>query len=190
MYTRFLNFIDVQGDTPLHLSAKFGAVSCVQILLSYPRCNSSVKNYSGKEPIEVICERKPDSVKQRQIDELFEKQFYVPIFRLDDGSGVVGDVIKSPPSNVGLQVEAYAGPMSPRDANELCTYLKSPIRGRESPQVVRLTDPRKGIERLSRTKCDELGVTWVESWPFLKRLIDLSSDEGLNCLEAHFKVSQ
>lgn len=147
-----------------------------------------MKNYSGKEPIEVICERKSDGVKQRQIEQIFEKRIYVPIFRTDDGPGVVGDQIMSPPANVGLEVEAYAGPMSTREANELCTYIKSPIRGRGSPQVVRVTDPRKGIEILSRTKCHELRVPWVESWPFLKIKIDLSYAEGLTRLEAHFRV--
>lgn len=165
----------------------FASVSCIEILLSYPECKESVRNKLGKEPVEVICERRPGDV--RRIEELFEKRIYIAIYREEDGRTRV-ESINSPPEKVGLKVDAVAGPMSPQEAYELCTFIKSPVkRGRESPQVVRLTDHRKGIERLSRTKCHDLNVPWVESWPFLNKQIDLCSDEGLNCLEAHFRVS-
>ena len=139
----------------------------------------------GKTAHEAICERKTDANLRSQIELLFEQQLFIPIIRTDDSIRV------GAPKHQQLLVQeenvrAAAGPLSPPQARDLFQYLKSPHRKGASADV-RLTDHSKGVERMARKKCREMGVDWVEWWPFLQRNVDLSSLRGLELLEHHFK---
>ena len=136
----------------------------------------------------MICERKPDSGIRVQIDLLFEQRFYIPVIRTDDCIRV-----GRPEDHVHLDeetnVQAVAGPLSPPQAQDLFQYLRSPHRKGASADV-RLSDQSKGVERMARVKCREMGVEWAEWWPFLNCNADLSSPSGLQLLEQHLKTRQ
>lgn len=51
---------DVNGDTALHDAARFGHLSCVQLLL--PVTDSSIKNKEGKNVLEVAIQYKQDKI--------------------------------------------------------------------------------------------------------------------------------
>jgi hypothetical protein len=84
-------------------------------------------------------------------------------------------------------VQAVAGPLSPPQARDLYSYLRSPHRQKNQSAEIRLSDQSKGVERIARIKCREMGVEWIEWWPFLRASVDLSTRQGLDLLEQHFK---
>lgn len=107
---------------------------------------------------------------------------FIPIIRTDDSVSI------GRPSEVGEgdYIEAVAGPTSPPLAEEFFRRLKSPDR--RNPQIqVRLSDSKKGIERMARVTCREMGIDWKEWWPFLQTSVDLASSKGLKLLEQHLK---
>lgn len=42
------------NETPLHFACKFGAADVVEVLVSYPQCDKTVKNKYGQTPGKVI----------------------------------------------------------------------------------------------------------------------------------------
>lgn len=175
-------------DTPLHFACKFGSVSCVRVLLSHKECDRTKVNKLAKTAGQVICERKTDSSAKIQIEQLFQQQLYIPVIRTDDciRVGRPEDLV-----HLGQEanVQAVAGPLSPPQAQDLFQYLRSPHRTGTSAEV-RLSDQSKGVERMARVKCREMGVEWVELWPFLNCNLDLSSPRGLHLLEQHLQDQQ
>lgn len=172
-------------ETPLHFAAKFGAYSAAKVLLSFKECDTQKKNKFGMKADQVICERKHQTNKELKdkIKLLFESRLFIPVIRTDD-SVTVG---RPTDSCEGDDIEALAGPMSPPQAQEMFKLLKSPDR--RNPQVeARLSDSKKGIERMARLTCRDMGVDWKEWWPFLQTKVDLSSIKGLKLLEQHLKI--
>lgn len=51
----------------------------------------------------------------------------------------------------------------------------------------RLVDAEKGLEVFGRQLAKDQNIKWKEYWPFLGSFIDISSAEGLEKLEYHFK---
>lgn len=50
---------------------------------------------------------------------------------------------------------------------------------------IRLTDMDKGLETIGRDLASEANVGWKEYWDFLGRFLNIRSDDGLSCFEAH-----
>jgi hypothetical protein len=175
-------------DTPLHLSCKWGSLETVSILLSYPNCDKEKTNKLGVKPSDVICERKGDKSLKLEIIKSFESQIYIPLIR-DNFSAQIGKPFKGniETNQLNGEVSAVAGPMSPKQAEQLYKTLKSPHKCTPKDRSIRLTDSRKGLERIARNLCAELDINWKEFWPFLDRNLNLSSDEGLDLLERHLR---
>ncbi|KAI1301939.1 Ankyrin repeat and LEM domain-containing protein 2 [Halotydeus destructor] len=173
-------------DTPLHFACKFGAEECLDVLLSYPQCDTEKINKLGKKAIESICERKGDNQTKERMLKLFENRYFVPVIREDDGTPKILPPcrdITSPQSPIQSPT-AYAGPMSPQQAEDFYGFLKSPVRKFKSHAII-LSDHDKGVERVARAECRKIGVRWAEFWPFLDSCLDLASVEGLTVLEKH-----
>lgn len=134
-----------------------------------------------KTALEAICERKGDADTKQIITTLFKKRIYVPLLRVEENVSV-----GEPSLNKDPRTAANAGPMSPEQAQSLSVFLRSPARNSEISHI-RLSDPLKGVERIARRKCSEMGINWSEWWPFLDAAIDLRSQQGLELLENHFR---
>lgn len=137
---------------------------------------------------QVICERKSDASAKAQIELLFEPQLFIPVIRTDELIRV-GRPEDQSRLKEESNVQAVAGPLSPPQAKDLFQYLRSPHRKGASADV-RLSDQTKGVERMARTKCREMGVDWAEWWPFLDSKVDLSSPRGLQLFEQHLRKQQ
>ncbi|XP_054159624.1 ankyrin repeat and LEM domain-containing protein 2-like [Oppia nitens] len=172
-------------ETPLHFGCKFGYTEVVAVLLKYQICDIEKLNKNSRKPYEVICERKGDEITKRKIQKLFKSQIYLPLFR-DDFSAQIGKPVKGVVHD--STVSALAGPMSADEANHLFETLKSPRKSTPQQRKIRLTDSRKGLERIARNICKEMNINWIEFWPFLNCSIDLTADEGLNRLEKHLRT--
>lgn len=141
-------------------------------------------------PAQVICDRvsEVDSKRKKQLQDIFESTYYIPILRTDDSVkiGAPQKTVDSP------NVKAIAGPMSPENADKMFKFLKTPDK--TSPLTkVRYTDSQKGVEKMARWQCRQMNCPFFEHWPFLEteRLIDLASKEGLDMLESRFhRVAQ
>ena len=168
----------------MHFASKFGAVNSVELLLSYPYCDITKVNKQEKRACEVVCERKGDEAVRNKIRCLFENQYYVQMIR--DGDNVL---IEKPSRGFtpNKNIAAVAGPTSPEVADAIFKYLRSPARKTMPQTLVRLSDSFKGYERDASLKCREYGVQWLEYWPFLGMSVDLTSEEGFQTLESHFK---
>lgn len=88
----------------------------------------------------------------------------------------------TPPRN-----KTIGSPASPFQYSPMVNYLKtvgSPISPGPKEILMRRMDPEKGLERLARKFCVQLGIKWNEEWSFLKFFGDVLSDEGLDTLES------
>lgn len=170
----------------MHYACKFGHADVVSLLLSYAVCDSKKLNSFNEAPIDVICTRRFDEDAKNRINAAFETVLYISVERDADYFPKVRRPSYQP--FVANEVHGLAGPMSPEQAQELYKSLKSPTKAKyDDNTAIRLSDPQKGIERVARKKCREMGIKWVEYWPFLNSKIDLASIEGLSRLETHFK---
>jgi len=94
-----------------------------------------------------------------------------------------------------MVLQAFAGPMSPTEADMFYHQLKSPpvpkpFSSRLTPKKIldsRLSDIEKGLERVGRNVARDLKVPWCEYWAFLDEFCDLSSSDGLETLENYFR---
>uniref|UniRef100_A0A6P7H126 Ankyrin repeat and LEM domain-containing protein 2 n=1 Tax=Diabrotica virgifera virgifera TaxID=50390 RepID=A0A6P7H126_DIAVI len=198
------------NETPLHFASKHGALDVVEILVSYPQCDKTLKNKYNRTPEQIICERAEGdnlTATKKAIDLLLKDSYYVPVLRAEDNSmpPVVGEpfspasppVINSNPLSPRLEIHAYAGPMERKEAQQFRKAWKTPPRnchvsllGSKPNNLINIAslkykDPKKGLERIGKRLANKFDVNWKEYWPFLDCFIDVSSAEGLKLLEAY-----
>ncbi|XP_056648999.1 ankyrin repeat and LEM domain-containing protein 2 homolog isoform X1 [Diorhabda sublineata] len=197
------------NETPLHFASKHGAVEVVEILVSYPQCDKTLKNKFQKTAAQIICERADGenvSAVKKAIETLLQESYYVPVLRAEDECmpPLIGEpfspssppMINSDPLSPRLEIHAYAGPMDKKEAQHFRKVWKTPPRslncslpGSKSKEFnivsLKYRDPKKGLERIGKRLANTYKVSWKEYWPFLDSFIDLSSEEGLNSLETY-----
>ncbi|XP_063907784.1 ankyrin repeat and LEM domain-containing protein 2 isoform X2 [Zophobas morio] len=196
------------NETPLHFASKFGAVDVVEVLVSFPDCDKTLKNKYGQTPDMIICDRCDNkekvSVLKKKIAMHLENCYYVPVLRAEDNSmpPLVGEpfspgksqVVNKDPLSPRLEIHAFAGPMNKEGADQFRKVWKTPPRtstpikpkndnSLESVVALRYTDPSKGLERLGQKLANKFDVNWKEYWSFLDCFVDIASDEGLHLLE-------
>ncbi|KAM6930234.1 ankyrin repeat and LEM domain-containing protein 2 isoform 2-T3 [Xenentodon cancila] len=200
----YLNTPDKAGfETPLHFACKFGCPEVVNVLCSHPDTDKNRLNKDGQKPFDVICSRKnkTQEVKQR-INNYLEDRCYIPLLRATDNTTqpIIGGPW-SPESSESLSliqrhtkspmdplmtVTAFAGPLSPSQANDFRRSWKTPPRDRAYVfHHILKSDPDRGAERVGRDLAREKGHPWAEYWGFLDSFVDLSSAEGLRKLEEY-----
>ena len=94
-----------------------------------------------------------------------------------------------------MKLQAFAGPMSPKEAELFYTKMKTPpvpkqLYGHMTPKKMiesRLSDMEKGMERQGRSVAREIKVPWCEYWAFLDEFCDLATEDGLEKLEIYFR---
>ncbi|XP_044747761.1 ankyrin repeat and LEM domain-containing protein 2 homolog isoform X2 [Coccinella septempunctata] len=200
------------NETPLHFAVKFGAVDVVEVLVSYPQCDKTVKNKYGQTPAKIICDRvdTPNKKLREKIEHLLEETYYVPVLRAEDNSlpPKIGDpfspvnppVFDTHPSSPRLEIQAYAGPMNKEGAERFRKVWKTPPRSLkfntptknlnssiDSVASLKYKDPMKGLEILGKTLATQYDISWKEYWPFLDSFIDIASEEGLDLFENYLK---
>jgi hypothetical protein len=91
-----------------------------------------------------------------------------------------------------LKLACYVGPISPKSANEIYEKIRTPSKMRQSPQnrnILR-SDEIKGFERITRKYTNELNLPWSEYWSFLDGYYNLTSQIGLEKLEAYLRQKE
>ena len=108
-------------------------------------------------------------------------------------------VLKANPINPRIEIRAYAGPMARDEAITFRKKWKTPPRILRTPvrnldytsspvsRDVRLQDTEKGLERVGRDLAKQFKVGWNEYWPFLDTFTNISSQDGLQKLEAFLR---
>ncbi|KAL3265406.1 hypothetical protein HHI36_009611 [Cryptolaemus montrouzieri] len=201
------------NETPLHFAVKYGAAEVVEVLVSYPQCDKTVKNKYGKIPSEIICDRYDisDAKLYKRIKQLLEETYYVPVLRAEDNSvpPKIGEpfspvnppVFNTHPSSPRLEIQAYAGPMDKEGAEHFRKVWKTPPRSLKfstptkkidsslgSVASMKYKDPLKGLELVGKSLASQYDISWKEYWPFLDSFVDIASEEGLRLLENHLKT--
>lgn len=207
----YLNTPDkAANDTPLHIASKFGHVDVVKELVSYDKCILTSLNKYDQTPKDVICSRNNKEM-YNDILHLLENGYFVPMWKSDDDcvQPTIGKPFSPksltifPPSqndnpkslNPILEVRAVAGPMNESQALKFWKDWKSPVRKTllsPSPQKSSSSPKQnefknKSIEKAGRDLAKKKKVGWAEYWPFLDKIVDLSSDRGLDLLEEYLK---
>ncbi|KAJ8919319.1 hypothetical protein NQ315_003903 [Exocentrus adspersus] len=200
------------NETPLHFASKYGAADVVEILVSYPQCDKTLKNKFQKTADQIICERAEGSNLndvRKKIECLLQDSYYVPVIRVEGNSlpAMIGEpfsptsppVLNVNPLSPRLEIHAYAGPMNQKGAQEFRKIWKTPPRSLNSSSnnrktsdlnsvsALRFKDPQKGLERIGKKLANKFEVNWKEYWPFLDSFVDITSEEGLKLLEDYLK---
>lgn len=197
-------------ETPLHFAVKFGAIKCVEVLVSFSQCDRNLRNKHGKLPSQIICDRYdgPDARNlSDKISALLQYNYYVPVLRSEDNCAppLIGQPfspcsppkLNSDPRSPRLEIHAYAGPMNKEGADKFRKMWKTPPRNgnfgksvisnrlnkSDSITNMRLRDHEKGLERWGNNLAKTMSVGWKEYWPFLDTFVDITSEEGLRQLE-------
>ncbi|CAH0560246.1 unnamed protein product [Brassicogethes aeneus] len=205
------------NETPLHFAAKHGADEVVEILVSYPECDRSLRNKFHMTALEINCEKVEGNcaAAKKRISVLLQQNYYVPVLRSEDRSvpPVIGQlfspteplVVNTNPLSPRMEIHAYAGPMDKTGAEKFRKIWKTPPRNlsfsspvaKKAPEdminvsALRFKDPEKGLERIGNNLALKLDVNWKEYWPFLDSFVDITSEGGLELLEGHlYKCSE
>ncbi|CAL1269271.1 unnamed protein product [Larinioides sclopetarius] len=199
------------GDTPLHYAAKFGCIDCCKVLLSHPQCDIDKRNVDGFTARETVCSRLnsvPSNLKE-DMEAVFEEgMVYVPV--LKSNNDVSPSIVGKPCSckdidrcasllideDPKLSLKAFAGPMSPKQAQQFYKALKNPSSPKYSPFTpeeqgeifkIKRTDPEKGVERIGRHLAEDMKVDWQEYFPDFNVFANFATKEGLDILEARLR---
>ncbi|XP_052825280.1 ankyrin repeat and LEM domain-containing protein 2 isoform X2 [Octopus bimaculoides] len=198
-------------ETPLHFACKAGYKGVIEVLVNHPLTKINARNKFNKTPLDLI----PESISassRKQIERFLEERCYVPLYRDGDNlspprigqpcSPVYTCDAQSPPFNqvpsvdspegsplssrmLSSVVKAYAGPMSPEQANDFRRNWK-PSRDKETIDDLR-SDQEKGYERIGRQLAQKYKFGWREYWDFLGIYTDISKPEGLEKFETYLQ---
>ncbi|CAG2108017.1 unnamed protein product [Medioppia subpectinata] len=177
-------FLVSSGDTPaiLHEAFRYNACHIAAKTNRYRVLELILNTVSDNKFMKLLFPFDTNEVTQSRINFLLDLYLNTP----EKGTSKMAQVGEPVKGMVGdRNVSALAGPMSPKQADQLFQSLKSPRRCTPIERRIRLTDSRKGLERVARNLCKDMNIIWAEFWPFLNTRIDLTSDEGLNLLEKH-----
>ncbi|XP_074651930.1 ankyrin repeat and LEM domain-containing protein 2-like [Tubulanus polymorphus] len=202
----YLNMPDKKPlESPLHLACKFGYCEVVEVLSLHPMIDKTTRNKFNETPYDIILQRSRindgKSELRRKIENILDSSHYVPLYRSYDDTAPpsVGNpsaglplspVAASNPKYPELHVRAFAGPMSPSQAEKFQNQLSrgpldSSIRRRYFQW--RRSDIDKGLERYGRQLAEDMRVPWKEYWLFLKSFVDFKSENGLDKLEKYLE---
>jgi len=71
-----------------------------------------------------------------------------------------------------------------------CRSLRDEWQKSPTSRKLRMSDPKKGLERAGRLLAREKGARMIEYWPFLDAYLDLANEDGLRALEDHLEDLQ
>jgi hypothetical protein len=201
----YLNMQDkIVGETPLHYACKLGHLEIVRFLLSQPSLDTTLTNKYNKTAADIVCDNaKSSSTALRdKISDLMKAPpiYYVPVLRSTDNCTPPQ---LTPPCTIaeyhlhqralsddrGTPVigQAFAGPMSPVQADEFYREWRSPSNSRDWREALQIkrADSSRGFERVGRQLAEQRNVGWQEYWEFLGCYCDLRTNDGLEKLEQY-----
>ncbi|GMT24159.1 hypothetical protein PFISCL1PPCAC_15456 [Pristionchus fissidentatus] len=191
------------GDTPLHIAAKWGHVEVARIIASYHQSIRSLKNKNGETPLDVLCSRYSGDNKEelsRQLRIVLDS-YYVALYRSCDHSAPSRFVVSSfypLKSFTPSIIPPLDFPLSPILSSFVLTAVVGPFDSEKNAMKFekkwkgqgldgRRKDFERGAEKVGREMASEVGVQWAESWPFHSEPIDIKSNYGLEVMEKHLK---
>lgn len=123
------------NETPLHFASKWGRYEIVELLTSYKECKMRPNKY-GEYPLDIVCHRtEKDEYIMNKIKVLLNEQYYIPVLRSEDKSTQpkIGEpfspkkplVLNTNILSPKIEIQAFAGPMSKKDADEFSKKWKN-----------------------------------------------------------------
>lgn len=124
------------NETPLHFASKWGRHEIVELLTSYKECKMRPNKF-GEYPADIICSRTTDKdvFIINRIKVLLNEQYYLPVLRSEDNSTQprIGDpfspkqplILNTNILSPKMEIQAFAGPMSKKEAEEFSKKWKN-----------------------------------------------------------------
>lgn len=194
------------GDTPLHLAAKWGHVEVSRIIVSYRQTIRDFKNKNNEIPLDVVCSRYNGEKKEHLAKQLrtILHSYYVALYRCSDHSLPTRWSVSPvyPPSSMGPShsslISSLHSPFSPISAHFVLTAIAGPFENEENARAFerrwkgqgldrRRKDFDRGTEKVGREMACEDGVEWAELWPFHDQPIDIRSKHGLELMNNYLR---
>lgn len=194
----YLNMPDKtrKGESPLHFAAKFGCVSGVKFLLEQEECDRTARNCECMLAVDVICERGGGQAEARNIEQMFQQNFVIPIFRNEEDDGVPQVTppitfeelkkILSPSESPRKRLAGFVGPLTFQRASKMMKDIEDAWFTVENVDI-RKRDAEKGLETIVRNVARVHSVPFREDWPFLGCALDIASETGLRALNTYLE---
>eukprot|EP00041_Stephanoeca_diplocostata_P026666 m.722223 g.722223 ORF g.722223 m.722223 type:complete len:880 (-) comp23018_c0_seq4:239-2878(-) len=188
------------GCTPLHLTCQYGSLQAAELLVSFSEyIDVEAKNAAGLTALQVLPNPPtttfmPNGSKERKsraaLEAVLSPRWYAPVYAADDtgmSPATVGPAW-SPDVTGGSTLQrtilGMAGPMSHDAAEHFVRNWQHPTTSdRRQFREWRRCDPDRGVVQCGRILASRAHHNWEEYWPFLDRLCDITSAEGLQGIE-------